>query len=203
MRASLSLLTVMRASSLFVPRPPMPSPLPRGVCGRCSPLQLSTAAAAEAGGDLLVTAISGDGSISAKAIVTTDLVAETARLQGLGGLAAAALGRAVTCSILVADGLKEDETFQVNFRGDGPLRGVLAIANGDLEARGYVGNPAVTLPPNALGKFDVGAGVGKGSLQVVRTKNLPGEEVSTPYTSICEIKTGESARFARARGPQR
>ena len=49
-----------------------------------------------------------------------------------------------------------------------------------LEARGYVGNPAVTLPPNARGKFDVGAGVGKGTLQVVRTKNLPGEEVCVP-----------------------
>merc|ERR1719238_2705929 len=97
----------------------------------------------------------------------------------------------MTCALLVADGVKDEETFQVNFRGDGPLRGVLAIANGRLEARGYVGNPAVTLPPNALGKFDVGAGVGKGSLQVVRTKNLPGEEVSTPYTSITEIRTGE------------
>ena len=139
----------------------------------------------------MVTALSADGSISAKAIVTTELVAETSRLQGLGGLAAAALGRAVTCSLLVADGLKDEETFQVNFRGDGPLRGVLALANGKLEARGYVGNPAVTLPPNAMGKFDVGAGVGKGTLQVVRTKNLPGEEVSTPYTSMTEIKTGE------------
>ena len=143
---------------------------------------------APAGEDELVTALSADGSISAKAIVTTNLVAETSRLQGLGGLAAAALGRAVTCSILVADGLKDEETFQVNFRGDGPLRGVLALSNGRLEARGYVGNPAVTLPPNALGKFDVGAGVGKGTLQVVRTKNLPGEEVSTPYTSMTEIK---------------
>ena len=141
--------------------------------------------------DEMVTALSADGSISAKAIVTTELVAETSRLQGLGGLAAAALGRAVTCSLLVADGLKDEETFQVNFRGDGPLRGVLALANGKLEARGYVGNPAVTLPPNAMGKFDVGAGVGKGTLQVVRTKNLPGEEVSTPYTSMTEIKTGE------------
>jgi molecular chaperone Hsp33 len=141
--------------------------------------------------DHIVTAISGDGSISAKAIVTTELVGETSRLQGLKGLAAAAIGRALTCSLLVVEGQEEEETFQVNFRGDGPLRGVLAIANGRLEARGYVGNPAVTLPPNALGKFDVGAGVGKGSLQVVRTKNLPGETVSTPYTSITEIKTGE------------
>ena len=142
-------------------------------------------------GDHFVAAISADGSISAKAVVTTDLVAETSRLQGLSGLAAAAIGRAMTCCILIADGIEDDETFQVNFRGDGPLRGVLGICNGKLEARGYVGNPAVTLPPNAKGKFDVGAGVGKGSLQVVRTKNLPGELVSTPYTSITEIKTGE------------
>ena len=37
----------------------------------------------------------------------------------------------------------------------------------------------------------MGQGVGKGSLQVVRTKNLPWEVVSSPYTSITEIKTGE------------
>jgi hypothetical protein len=153
-----------------------------------------SAAAAVSGGDELVAALSADGSISVKAVSTTELVAETSRLQGLGGLACAALGRAITCSILVADGVKDEETFQVNFRGDGPLRGVLALCNGRLEARGYVGNPAVTLPPNALGKFDVGAGVGKGTLQVVRTKNLPGEEVSSPYTSFTEIKTGESER---------
>lgn len=139
----------------------------------------------------LVTAISADGSISAKAAVTTPLVAEAAIFQGLGGLAAAALGRALTCSLLVAEGLKEDETFQVRFSGDGPLRGVMATANGKLESKGYVGNPAVTLPPNAMGKFDVGAGVGKGVLQVVRTKHLPGEEVPTPYASITEIRSGE------------
>ena len=43
---------------------------------------------------------------------------------------------------------------QVRFQGDGPLNGVLAIANGRLEAKGFVGNPRVTLPPNAKGKLD-------------------------------------------------
>ena len=74
-------------------------------------------------------------------------------------LAAAALGRALTCTLLVADGLKDEETFQVTFNGDGPLRGVMATANGKLESRGYVGNPAVTLPPTGAGKLDVGGGV--------------------------------------------
>ena len=157
--------------------------------GECTSSGTDTVVAT--GTDELVTAISGDGSISAKALVTTSLVAEVSRCQGLGGLAAAALGRALTCSLLVAEGLKEDETFQVTFQGDGPLRGVMATANGKLESRGYVGNPAVSLPPNAKGKFDVGAGVGKGSLQVVRTKVLPGETDPSPYTSITAIRSGE------------
>ena len=240
-RTSFMLLLLSRSVSGFAVRGrPCPATSLRWLS--TTPSRVGTAAPracsadqANSSGDLLVSAISGDGSISAKAIITTQLVAETSRLQGLGGLAAAALGRALSCSLLVAEGLKDEESFQVrpralespstrdhhlcseafippvgvpratrvgslalacssaqvNFRGDGPLRGVLAMANGKLEARGYVGNPAVTLPPNAQGKFDVGAGVGKGSLQVVRTKNLPGEEVSTPYTSITEIKTGE------------
>lgn len=156
----------------------------------CASLSLPASAARPAG-DHIVSAISADGSISAKAIVSTALCSETARLQGLGGLAAAALGRALTCCLLVAEGCEPDEVFQVRFDGDGPLRGVLALANGKREARGYVGNPAVTLPPNADGKFDVGGGVGKGTLQVVRIKNLPGETVPRPYTSVVEIVSGE------------
>lgn len=139
----------------------------------------------------MIGAMSADGSVSARAIVTTDLVSEASRLQGLGQLAAAALGRALTCSLLVAEGLKEDESFQVKFDGDGPLRGVTAMANGKLESRGYVGNPAVTLPPNALGKIDVGGGVGKGSLNVLRTKMLPGETTPSQYSSITQIRSGE------------
>jgi len=142
-------------------------------------------------GDHIVGAMSADGSISARAIVTTDLVSEATELQGLGKVAAAALGRALTCSLLLSEGLKDDESFQVKFNGDGPLRGVLATANGKLESRGYVGNPNVSLPLNPLGKIDVGGGVGKGALQVVRTKQLPGETLPSQYSSITEIISGE------------
>jgi len=54
-----------------------------------------------------------------------------------------------------------------------------------------VGNPNVSLPLNALGKIDVGGGVGKGALQVVRTKQLPGETLPSQYSSITEIISGE------------
>jgi molecular chaperone Hsp33 len=106
-------------------------------------------------------------------------------------LAAAALGRSITCCILMADGLKQEETFQVRFQGDGPLNGVLAVANGRLEARGMCGNPKVSLPPNSKGKLDVGAGVGKGNLFVVRAKMLPGDPGPSPYSSVTQIRSGE------------
>ena len=141
--------------------------------------------------DEMLSAISADGFVSAKAIVTSTMVRDIATRQECLPLAAAALGRAVTCTLLLADGLKQEETFQVRFQGDGPLNGVMAVANGKLEARGFVGNPKVSLPPNAKGKLDVGGGVGKGQLFVVRAKQLPGDPGPSPYSSITNIRSGE------------
>mmetsp|Transcript_44021 Transcript_44021/g.109028 ORF Transcript_44021/g.109028 Transcript_44021/m.109028 type:complete len:338 (+) Transcript_44021:138-1151(+) len=143
--------------------------------------------------DEFLSCISADGSVSAKAIVATRMVRDITDKQGCQPLASAALGRAMICGLLVADGLKGDESVQLRFNGDGPLRGVLAIANGALEVKGYVGNPQVNLPLKPNGKIDVGAGVGNGQLFVVRTKMLPGEEYPSVYSSICEIQSGEVA----------
>lgn len=43
MRASVSLLTILRASSFFAPRSALPSPIVRGIYSRCAPALLSTA----------------------------------------------------------------------------------------------------------------------------------------------------------------
>jgi molecular chaperone Hsp33 len=145
-------------------------------------------------GDELVSAISGDGSISVKAIVTTDLVGEASRYLGLSGVAAAALGRTMSCSIMLSDGMEHNETIEFKFQGDGPLGNVFALSNGALESRGFVQNPKVELPPNEKGKFDVGRAIGKGALSVVRTKYLPGETRPSPYQSLCEISSGEIAQ---------
>jgi len=141
--------------------------------------------------DEMLTALSADGFVSAKAVVSSTLVRELATRQMCLPLAAAALGRSVICTLLLAEGLKQEETFQVRFQGDGPLNGVLAVANGRLETRGFVGNPRVTLPLNAKGKLDVGGGVGKGNLFVVRAKKLPGDTGVSPYSSITQIRSGE------------
>jgi len=140
------------------------------------------------GKDELRRALSADGFVSAKAVDVTRAVREICQLQDCLPLAATALGRAVASTTLVADGLESEETFQVRFAGDGPLRGVFSVSNGALESRAYVGNPRVDLSPQG-----VAAGVGRGELQVVRLKNLPGETQATTYSSVVEIKTGEIA----------
>lgn len=144
-------------------------------------------------GDEFLSAISADGSVSAKAVIATQLVESVTSKQGCLPLASAALGRALICGVLCADGMKGEESVQLRFNGDGPLRGVLAIANGALEVKGYVGNPKVNIALKPNGKLDVGAGVGQGQLFVVRTKQLPGEDVPSVYSSITELQSGEVA----------
>ncbi|KAK7235611.1 Hsp33-like molecular chaperone [Aureococcus anophagefferens] len=139
------------------------------------------------GSDELRRGLSADGFVSAKAVDVTRAVREISELQECLRRATA-LRRAIASVVLIADGLEADETFQVRFVGDGPLRGVFAVCNGALETRGYVGNPKV-----ALSTGGVKSGVGAGQLQVVRLKNLPGEEELSPYSSVVEITSGEIA----------
>lgn len=63
--------------------------------------------------------------------------------QDLYPLAADALGRVMVCTMLMAGGLKDRETFQLTFSGSGPLGGVVAISDGQGGVRGYVTNGKV------------------------------------------------------------
>ena len=67
--------------------------------------------------------------------------------------------------------------------GDGPLRGIVSIANGRGEVRGYVGAPA-------LGEMSLQEAVGKGVLKVV--KNHP--SWPRPYNGIAAIRHSDVDR---------
>lgn len=106
--------------------------------------------------DEMCGGISKDGLVSAKAIVITSMIKELTVRHSASPVASAAIGRSVTCALLMADGMSENDTIQIHFNGDGPLGHVLAVANGRLEAKGYASNPGANLPPNSEGKIDVG-----------------------------------------------
>jgi molecular chaperone Hsp33 len=138
--------------------------------------------------DSLVRTVSEDGSLAVRALVATGLVAEAARRHGTAPTASAALGRALMGAVLIASSAKDDETVQIQLRGDGPLGQLTVIADNAGRVRGYVANPAAH-PPARGGKLDVGAAVGRGVLAVVRYHPAWRE----PYTGIVPIVSGEVA----------
>jgi molecular chaperone Hsp33 len=140
--------------------------------------------------DRIVTATAADGSFSVVAGITTELVAEMQRRHGMAPTATAAAGRLVTGAALLGASLKGREKLTLQVSGDGPLRGLIADvalnSPDEIGARGYARTSDVDLPLNALGKFDVGAAVGRGYLQVTRSF-----EVGQPYVGIVALQSGE------------
>jgi molecular chaperone Hsp33 len=144
----------------------------------------------EAMPDRIVSATSTDGSISVAAAITTDLVRETQQRHDLSPTASAALGRLMTGAALLGAGLKGRGRLSLQVAGDGPLGSLVAdvapLGTAAISARGYAQHPAVDVPLNGRGKFDVGRAVGRGRMQVTLSY-----EVGQPYLGIVELSSGE------------
>lgn len=140
--------------------------------------------------DRIIRTITSDGSLMASAIDSTELVYTAQCLHGLTKTASAALGRLLTGASLMGAMLKEAQaTLTLKIAGDGPLGGLLALADSRGNVRGYVDAPHVELPPKPNGKLDVGGAVGhNGRLAVIREFGT-GE----PYSGQVELVSGEIA----------
>jgi molecular chaperone Hsp33 len=136
----------------------------------------------------IVRTISSGGGIAVRALVGTQLAGEAATLHGLSPVARVALGRALMGAALMARGTQDDESIQLNFSGDGPLRGVTAIADSAGCVRGYVGNASATAPAGRP-TLDVSASIGTGQLAVVRSR----PSWKSPYRGVVPLATGTIA----------
>jgi len=127
--------------------------------------------------DRLIQGMACGGDFRIIAAQTTDTVETAREILDLAPVAADALGRALTGSLLLArllDKNVKNQYVTLRFEGDGPLGVVIAEGTVLGGARGYVSNPA---PPD--GALDVGRGIGRGMLTVVRGTPPAGK----PYTS--------------------
>jgi molecular chaperone Hsp33 len=147
--------------------------------------------------DLLVRTISRSGGIAVRALVATRLVAEAAQRHATSPVASIALGRALMGAVLLASSTKR-ETVQIELRGDGPLGSLVAIADPQARARGYVSRPFAEVPPDE-GRIDVAAAVGRGTLSCVRT--TAGSPTPASYRSWREPSDGIAHYLAEQQIP--
>ena len=104
-------------------------------------------------------------------------------------LATAALGRTLTATAIMGSQLKvEDGSVTVQIKGNGPLGAIVCVGDSDGYVRGYLQDPAVDLPLRADGKLNVGGGVGRGYLMVIKDIGL-----KDPITGTVALVNGEIA----------
>jgi molecular chaperone Hsp33 len=138
--------------------------------------------------DSMITTVVEGEHIYGVAAVTTDLVEQARCLHGASPTATAALGRLLTGSVLMGSLLKQTShrvLLQVSSRG--PVRKIVAEADGAGHVRGYLGQAAIHVP-SRHGKLDVGRAVGKGVLHVIKELGLP-----RPSSGTVPLVSGEIA----------
>lgn len=139
--------------------------------------------------DYIVRATAKNAQVRAFAATTRDLTEYARNAHGTSPVATAALGRLLTAGAMMGTMLKgEKDLLTLQMKGDGPIGGVTVTADSMARVKGYVDCPQVMLPPNALGKLDVGGAIGNGMLTVIRDLGL-----KEPYVGQTILQTGEIA----------
>ncbi|GIN99160.1 33 kDa chaperonin [Siminovitchia terrae] len=123
--------------------------------------------------DYLVKALAFDKQVRAYAVNSTETVGEAQRRHQTWPTASAALGRAMTASVMMGAMLKGEEKLTVKVEGDGPIEAIIVDSDAKGHVRGYVSNPQVHFDLNEKGKLDVRRAVGtNGTVSVVKDIGL-------------------------------
>lgn len=153
------------------------------------------AASPKTGPDRLIRTISEGGTIAIKTLVASELVGEALRRRRYAPTAGDALGRAMMGALLIAVGSAPDdadepnvESVQLQFRGDGPLGSLTAIADSRARVRGTVQHPEHSQVLRD-GTPDIARSIGLGPLNVVRHR----PRWRSPYTGTVPLVSGEVA----------
>lgn len=140
-------------------------------------------------GDYIVRATAANAQIRCFAMTSRELVEEARKIHDLSPVISAALGRLLTAGAMMGSMLKgEKDMLTLQIHCDGPVRGLAVTADARANVRGTALEPQVMLPPNALGKLDVGGAVGTGILSVIKDMGL-----KEPYVGQTQLQTGEIA----------
>lgn len=137
----------------------------------------------------MVRATAAGAQIRAFAVNTRELTEEARAAHNASPVVTAALGRLMTGALMMGSMLKgEKDILTLQIRGTGPVHGLTATADAAGHVKGYADNPQAMMPPNSVGKLDVGGVIGAGVLHVMKDMGL-----KEPYVSTITLQTGEIA----------
>ena len=139
--------------------------------------------------DCIVRATAANAQIRAFAVSSRELVEHARAAHNTSPVVTAALGRLMTGGVMMGSMLKGDkDMLTLHVAGSGPVHGLTVTADSKGNVKGYADNPQAMMPPNSVGKLDVGGVIGVGVLTVIKDMGL-----KEPYSSTIELKTGEIA----------
>lgn len=140
-------------------------------------------------GDYMVRATAANAQIRAFAVTSRELVEYARAAHNTSPVVTAALGRLMSGALMMGGMMKgEGDVLTLRINGDGPVHGLTVTADSLGHVKGYADQPQAMMPPNDVGKLDVGGVIGKGVLQVMKDMGL-----KEPYSSTIALQTGEIA----------
>ena len=135
----------------------------------------------------MVRATAADAQIRAFAVTSRELTEAARAAHNTSPVVTAALGRLMAGALMMGGMLKDEkDILTLQIRGAGSVHGITADAAGHV--KGYADNPQAMMPPNSVGKLDVGGVIGAGVLHVMKDMGL-----KEPYVSTITLQTGEIA----------
>ncbi len=141
--------------------------------------------------DELIHGTAAGETVRFMAAITTETVTEAVRRHDTSPTVAAAFGRVLTGTLLLATTLKEFDRLSVKIEAEGAVGGIVGEATKDGTVRGYVRNPKAEIPPKPNGKFDVSGIIGGGMFYVIRESGFEIGLHREPYIGSVPIVSGE------------
>lgn len=139
--------------------------------------------------DYIVRATAADHSIRAFAVTSKSIVEEARKDHYTSPVITAALGRLLSGVAMMGTMMKgEKDLLTIQIQCQGPAQGFTVTADANGHVKGFPRVPDVELPPNALGKLDVGGALGLGVMSVIKDMGL-----KEPYVGQIALQTGEIA----------
>lgn len=139
--------------------------------------------------DYVIRVTAKDGAIRGFFATTKGIANESFERHKTSPVVTAAMGRLLTATSMIGLMQKGDEDLvTLIFKGDGPMKQILATGSSNGFVKGYPQNPLVDIPLKENGKLDVGGAIGMGSLTMIRDMGL-----KEPYAGQIPLISGEIA----------